>query len=129
MGAKKLDLRSRLLAVLVAAALAGSPSLDAQSAVPQNLQITILDGEGALNNIKQRTAREPIVQVTDENHKPVAGAVVQLKNTKTLQIRSFITKEDGSYYFNGLSGDVDYELRADYQGSASPTRTLSSPTL
>ena len=42
----------------------------------QGLQITILDGEGALNNIRQRTAREPIVQVEDKNHKPVAGALV-----------------------------------------------------
>jgi hypothetical protein len=40
------------------------------------LTITILDGEGALNNIRQRTAREPIVQVEDKNHKPVAGALV-----------------------------------------------------
>ena len=40
------------------------------------LQIDILDGEGALNNIRARTAREPIVQVTDRNHKPVAGALV-----------------------------------------------------
>jgi hypothetical protein len=64
--------------------------------------------------------------VTSAEDTPVAGAVVQLKNTKTLQIRSFIAKEDGSYYFNGLSPDVDYELRAEYQGSASSTRTLSS---
>ena len=64
--------------------------------------------------------------VTSAEDMPLAGAVVQLKNTKTLQIRSFITKEDGSYYFNGLSTDVDYELRADYQGSASSIRTLSS---
>jgi hypothetical protein len=45
-------------------------------AAPQKLMITILDGDGALNNIRQRDAREPIVQVTDENHKPVAGAAV-----------------------------------------------------
>ena len=64
--------------------------------------------------------------VTTAEDTPLAGAVVKLKNTKTLQIRSFITKEDGSYYFNGLSPDVDYELRADYQGSSSPTKTLSS---
>jgi len=56
----------------------------------------------------------------------VNGAVVQLKNTKTLQIRSYITKEDGAYYFHGLSTDVDYELKADYQGASSPSKTLSS---
>jgi len=57
---------------------------------------------------------------------PVPGAVVQLKNTKTLQIRSFITQENGSYYFNGLSTDVDYELKADNKGLSSPVKTLSS---
>jgi hypothetical protein len=40
------------------------------------LLITIVEGEGALNDIRTRTAREPIVQVDDENHKPVAGALV-----------------------------------------------------
>jgi len=47
-----------------------------ESVPPKSLQIVILDGEGALNNIKLRTAHEPIVQVQDENHKPVAGALV-----------------------------------------------------
>lgn len=59
--------------------LAVAPVLGAQTAVsaaPQNLVINILSGEGALNDIRQRTAREPIVQVEDENHKPVAGAAV-----------------------------------------------------
>jgi hypothetical protein len=46
---------------------------------PDGLTITILDGEGALNNIRARTAREPIVQVTDKNHKPVTGAFVLFK--------------------------------------------------
>src|SRR5258708_17658844 len=40
------------------------------------LFINIVEGEGALNNVKQRVNREPIVQVEDENHKPIAGAAV-----------------------------------------------------
>ena len=65
--------------------------------------------------------------VFDTNDAAVNGAVVQLKNTKTLQIRSFITKENGAYYFHGLSPDVDYELKADNnQGASSSTKTLSS---
>lgn len=40
------------------------------------LNLVIVEGEGAINNIRQRTAREPVVQVEDENHKPVAGAAV-----------------------------------------------------
>src|SRR5262250_3087946 len=42
----------------------------------------------------------------------VKGAIVQLKNTKTLQIRSFITQDNGAYYFHELSPDVEYELTA-----------------
>jgi len=58
----------------------------------------------------------------------VKGAIVQLKNTKTLQIRSFITQENGAYYFHELNPDVEYELTAEDQksGTASPTRRLSS---
>lgn len=47
----------------------------AQEGAPK-LKIVILEGEGAINNVRQRTAREPIVQVQDENNRPVAGAVV-----------------------------------------------------
>jgi hypothetical protein len=55
----------------------GSTPLTAtQAESAPKLNIVILEGEGAINNIRQRTAREPIVQVEDENHKPVAGAVV-----------------------------------------------------
>jgi hypothetical protein len=64
--------------------------------------------------------------VTTEDEAPVAGAVVQLKNTKTLQIRSFITKENGTYVFYELSPDVDYELTAKANGLTSGTKTLSS---
>jgi carboxypeptidase family protein len=57
---------------------------------------------------------------------PLSGAVVQLKNTKTLQIRSFVTQDDGHYYFHGLNTDIDYEVKADYKGQSSATHTLSS---
>jgi len=51
--------------------------LDAQTPPqPGKLHIVIIEGEGAINNIRQRVAREPIVQVEDENRKPVAGAAV-----------------------------------------------------
>jgi hypothetical protein len=64
--------------------------------------------------------------VTDAADNPVDGAIVQLKNTKTLQIRSFVTQQHGAYYFHGLSPNVDYEVRADFQGASSPTKTVSS---
>lgn len=43
---------------------------------PPKLNVTVVEGDGAINNIKRRTSRETIVRVEDENHKPVAGAAV-----------------------------------------------------
>jgi hypothetical protein len=64
--------------------------------------------------------------VADAQDNPIAGAVVQLKNNKTLQVRSFITQEKGVYQFHGLDPNVDYSLKADYQGASSGWKTLSS---
>jgi hypothetical protein len=50
------------------------PGLPAQQ-LPK-LNLVIVEGEGAVNNIRLRTAREPIVQVEDENRRPLAGATV-----------------------------------------------------
>jgi hypothetical protein len=70
----------RLVALLAITLLVLEPALPlgAQVAAPpaKSLQIVILDDEAPLNNISERTAREPIVQVQDENHKPLAGAAV-----------------------------------------------------
>ncbi len=63
--------------------------------------------------------------VTDASGQPVNHAVVQLKDTKSLQIRSFITNPDGTYHFAGLSPNVEYQLKADFQGASSAKKTLS----
>ena len=64
--------------------------------------------------------------MTDEQENPLEGAVVQLKNTKTLQVKSFITDKDGSYYFHGLDTNVDYQLNARMGDAVSRTRTVST---
>ena len=85
------------------------------------------DGAPSKDDKKKAEVERPVSGVvTDAEGKPVVGAIVQLKNTRTLQVRSFITREKGDYYFAGLSKDVDYELKAQLSGHASPTRTLSS---
>ena len=90
------------------------------------LLVCVSTGLAQKSKKEDQTSRSVQGVVTSAEDAPVAGAVVQLKNTKTLQIRSFIAKEDGSYYFNGLSPDVDYELRAEFQGMSSSSKTLSS---
>ncbi|HUB80033.1 MAG TPA: carboxypeptidase-like regulatory domain-containing protein [Bryobacteraceae bacterium] len=74
---------------------------------------------------KDSSTRSVSGMVTGADDKPVVGAVVQLKDTKTKNVRSFYTQDKGEYYFHELSPDVDYELTATYQGAASKTRTLS----
>jgi uncharacterized protein YfaS (alpha-2-macroglobulin family) len=63
--------------------------------------------------------------VTDASGKPVAGAVVQLKDTKSLQIRSYRTEADGTYHFSGLSTNVEYELEAKNDSATSGKKTLT----
>lgn len=54
--------------------LTGIAVLGAQQ--PPELQILVIGGEGSINNVKQRTAREPVIEVRDRNNRPVAGALV-----------------------------------------------------
>ncbi len=63
---------SRLLVLLLPICTA----LVAQEPETPRLNILIVEGEGAINNIKQRTSGETIVEIQDENHKPVGGAAV-----------------------------------------------------
>ena len=63
--------------------------------------------------------------VKDPSGNPVADAFVLLKDTKSLQIRSYKTGPAGAYHFAGLSPNVEYQLKASYQGAASGWKTLS----
>jgi len=64
--------------------------------------------------------------VTDTQENPIAKAVVQLKHTKSLQVKSFYTDDKGVYRFHGLDPDVDYELKAEFGEAKVGPRTLSS---
>src|ERR1017187_1125366 len=68
-----------LLAFLGATPIFGtqrSPSESPQVGTKSELHIVIIQGDNAINNIKQCTAREVIVRVEDENKRPVGGASV-----------------------------------------------------
>ena len=76
---------------------------------------------------KRQAATERVVQGTvyDAEDKAVNGAVVQLKDERSLQVRSFITQKDGAYHFSGLKIDNDYQLKAEFNGVGSGWKTLS----
>jgi hypothetical protein len=71
------------------------------------------------------TSRTVQGTVFDPDDKPAPGGVVQLKDMRTLQVRSFIAQDDGSYHFSNLKTDTDYQLKAELNGMMSGTKTLS----
>lgn len=119
--------------------LLGFPAWSAMHAQAPNpapkLFISILDGEGALNDIRQRTAREPIVEVQDENHKPIAGAAVLFTLPGSgpsgifangLQTFSTFTDAEGRAVATGLkpnsiAGSFNIHVTANYQGATAET--------
>jgi hypothetical protein len=44
--------------------------------LPTELNITVVQGEGTVSKTRERAAKDPVVQVEDENHRPLAGAAV-----------------------------------------------------
>ena len=65
-------------------------------------------------------------KVHDHNDQPLKGAIVYLKDSRSLAIKSFISDEGGVFHFGQLSQNTDYELYAEFQGKRSKTRNISS---
>lgn len=63
--------------------------------------------------------------VTSAGDQPVTGAVVQLKDMRTLQVRSYITQSDGAYHFYGLRMDIEYQVTAKSGDATAGPRSLS----
>ena len=124
------------LALLVTCFLAVQPVICSSSAQAQaKLNLTIVEGEGAINNIRQRTAREPIVQVVDENNRPVAGATVAFLlpgsgpggtfpgGARSLTV---LTNKNGQAVakglrHNGQAGKFEIQVNASYQDLTATT--------
>lgn len=77
---------------------------------------------------EQRGPAQRVVQgkVTDADNKPIKGAVVYLKDTRTLSVKSFFSDDDGNYRFGQLSQTTDYEVWAENNGKKSAVKTVSS---
>jgi len=102
---------------------------------PAELQILVIGGEGSINNVKQRTAREPIVEVRDRNNRPVAGAVVLFEAPRNGASGTFLggssslrvtTDAQGravgrNFRPNTNSGNFQIEVSATFQGLTAAT--------
>ena len=63
--------------------------------------------------------------MTDERGQALVGAIVQLRDNATLQIRSYITQSDGEYHFEQLSTDRTYKVQAIYKVTYGRSRAVS----
>jgi hypothetical protein len=71
----------------------------------------------------QRVADGKVVNKADA---PVVGAIVYLKDSKSLAVKTFITDDTGHFHFGQLGQNVDYELWAESDGSRSKSKSISS---
>ncbi len=98
--------------------------------VPAKLNLVIVEGEGAVNNVRQRVTREPVVQVQDENGKPVAGVAVAFLLPGSGASGSFadgsrlltvLTDQNGravmrGFTPNSLTGQLEIRVTASWHG-------------
>jgi len=73
----------------------------------------------------QGEARTLIGHVLNDREQPLQKAIVYLKNTKTLAIKTYISEADGAFRFSGLAPNIDYEIYAEHEGGRSDAKTLS----
>ncbi len=98
--------------------------------LPTQLNVSIVRGDGATENIGERAGTVPLVRVEDEHHKPVANAVVMFtlptdgatgefgNHSKTLTV---ITDSEGQAAATGLRtnevpGKVPIHVSVSYRG-------------
>ena len=124
-------LRTYMMALLLSCAslqLATAPGVAQSAPAPSKLFIQVLEGEGALNDMRSRTTREPIVQVQDENHKPIAGVVIIFATPSSGASATFsngltslqtVTDAEGKaiaagFKPNGISGSYQIRVQANW---------------
>jgi hypothetical protein len=111
-----------------------------QAPAPSGLKIVVLEGEGAINNIRERRAKEPVVRVLDDDNQPVAGAAVNFQLTELGPSATFpggtsltiTTDQQGQAVGRGLrpnniAGQFQIRVTASYRGrSARATITQTN---
>src|ERR1700742_4984580 len=77
---------------------------------------------------QQRGPERRVVQgkVVDGSNAPIKGAVVYLKDSRSLAVKSFFSDAQGEYRFGQLSQNSDYQIWAENNGKKSAVKAISS---
>ena len=73
----------------------------------------------------QTTLRTLSGTVTDTNHEPIRGAVVELRDESSRALMTYITDTSGTYNFKRLDGNTDYVVWVVFRGRHSPSHPIS----
>ena len=105
----------------------------AQATAP--LRIVVIEGEGAVNIIQQKTAVSPLVEVRDRNNQPVSGAIVNfvIRNGRATfggaRAISVTTNAAGRAVATGFapsgSGALQIGATATFQGQTAAAVTIA----
>jgi hypothetical protein len=88
--------------------------------------LATLAGTSAHAQQKAPVQRVADGKVVGKDDAPIAGAVVFLKDVKSLSVKSYITDDKGLFHFGNLGQNTDYELWAESDKERSKTRSISS---
>lgn len=106
----------------------------------ESLRVVVLEGDGAINNIRSQRAKEPVVRVETAAGSPIAGAAVTflapaqgpgavfIDNSLTTTV---ITDADGRAVGRGLkpnktAGQFEIRVNASHQGSSATARIIQT---
>lgn len=115
-----------------------TPGQVAPATQPTKLNINVVEGAGAVNNVRTRAAREFTVEVDDQDDHPVSGAVVTFYAPNEgaggafagdTQLLTVVTDKDGravagSFRPNSTVGDYNIQVTATL-GDQTATATIS----
>ena len=127
-------------------------ALPAIAADPDSLSIRIIEGQGAINNVRTHTARAPVIEVRNQQNMPVSGASVTFQAPFTGPGGAFgservlVTQTDSEgraigrgLVPNGVTGPFEIHVTASFnskvassairQINASPSESRSSKKL